>query len=143
MGEGTRSTLICLNGFKPMAEDINESVDHILAVTTDDMLVKIIEHVRIRVGAAGTGENPRVSGTFYWDDKDSVQMPAGFYDMLTGYRAAVEKEIVARSVGKKNPRVKRLREALKSLPTQLAWDHELLNEILADGLENWLREFKP
>lgn len=143
MGSAKEYEVISIYGFRVDGDSVSEEVDYIEAVTKDDQIVKINESLRIRVGNGGTGEQAHVGTTFYWDDADTKQAPKGFYEFLRGYRAAAEKELVARTVGKKNPRVKRLREALLSLPVQLAWDTELYEEILADGLENWLREYKP
>lgn len=131
--------LICLNGFRPRSGDVNEDIEYLLAVTDKNEIVRIEEYLRISVGAGGTGESTSGSESYVWDSHTAVQGPAGLYDMLVEYRATVDRAAAARSNKRDSNRV---RYMASTLPHQMLDDPELLEEILAEGLESWLTTYK-
>ena len=123
------------DGFPVNPEEIELEDDGIMAVLPDDRIVKVVGWMRVRVGAAGTGES--ASPSELWECILVEQGEKGLYGLIKGLREAVKAEIKRRESIRFRKAVFE-REAF-SLGAQLLWDRELVPEVLEDGIEEWLK----
>jgi len=126
---------ISTNGFPITPDDINDESDGIEAILPTDKLVTLISWVRIRIGAAGTGESPTNSEVWQW--KNEYQLPKGIYKIIKDIPEAVKLEAKQRESNKKP--FKRFLQKMKFLGSQCVYDDGLLSDILEVGLVEWLK----
>jgi hypothetical protein len=126
------------NGILVQPDELEHEEDYLEAVSEDDKITHLTSHVRVRIGAAGTGEGT-TSGEM-WDWEHQEQAPEGFCKLIRELPALVEKVGDEREAAGRCH--KQFRKDYQLLGAQLFWDDELRDEILEEGAENWLRRQK-
>ena len=125
-------------GYAVNPDELEDSDDGIEAILPDDKVVMVTSWLRIRAGAAGTGEGTTSSETWEW--KFIRQAAQGTYKLVKSLPAAVKKEVARREQAKKP--FKRFLQQVQFLGSQCMDDDELVSDILEMGVDEWLQSQK-
>lgn len=110
-------------------DELEEEKEYILAVSENDSLVKLTGYYSARVD--------HESG-FLWFYIDEQKMPKGFSKLIKSWKKILSKEIQKRK--NQNLPYKNFQKTFQFLGNQIVYEEDIRSEILAKGLENWLKE---
>lgn len=133
-----QNSIIDKYGYRPHPEELEQTEDGILAILPDDRIVMLAESTRIRVGNSGAGASSLVSVTWFWERER--QGPKGLYELVKGWRDAVNLEWAVRCTTQKRRAKKTWLRYAHEVIGQFVEDFELAEEVIATGPAKWLRE---
>ena len=89
-----KNTYITKHGYRFIPDLLDDADDFVLVITPEDFVYKINESMRIRCGAAGTGETTGSSTTLYYDEKEE-NIP-GIYKLIKNLPKNIKNELSRR-----------------------------------------------